>query len=115
MALTSDKELKTYFSIREVADMFGVNASTLRFWETKFPTLKPRVANRNVRQYTQEDIEEVRLIHNLVKVRGLHISTAVSVIKKTRNEATATTDLIEKLEAIRAELVSFRKELEGLV
>ena len=38
--LNTDKELKLYYSIAEVADMFGVNASLLRFWEKEFPHRK---------------------------------------------------------------------------
>ena len=77
MALNLNKNLKLYYSIKEVAEMFGLNESTLRFWETEFPFLKPKTAGPSkVRQYTEKDIEQVRLIHSLVKVRGCCVAWA---------------------------------------
>ena len=57
--LNKNKNLKIYYSIGEVAQMFGVNESLLRYWEKRFPQLSPKKAGRDVRQYTQEDIEMV--------------------------------------------------------
>lgn len=75
MALNKDKDLKKYFSISEVATQFGVAESVLRFWEKEFPNIKPRKTQRNVRQYTREDIEEVRTVYTLLKVRGMKIGS----------------------------------------
>ena len=52
--LNTDKELKLYYSIGEVADMFGVNPSLLRFWEKEFPQISPKTAGRGIRQYRKE-------------------------------------------------------------
>ena len=58
MALNMNKNLKRYYSIKEVASMFGLNESTLRFWETEFPYLKPKTSGpAKVRQYTESDID----------------------------------------------------------
>ena len=66
MALNPDKELKLYYSISEVAEMFQVNETLLRFWEKEFPQqIKPKKTGRNIRQYTKEDIEQIRTIYNL--------------------------------------------------
>ena len=54
--LNTDKELKLYYSIGEVADMFGVNPSLLRFWEKEFPQISPKTAGRGIRQYRKEDV-----------------------------------------------------------
>ena len=62
-----DKDLKLYYSISEVAQMFDVNESLLRFWEKEFPQLSPKKGSRGVRQYRKEDIETVKLIYHLVK------------------------------------------------
>ena len=67
MALNPNKELKLYYSIGEVAEMLGVSETLLRYWEKEFPTITPKKSGRNIRQYSQEDIEQVRLIHHLVK------------------------------------------------
>ena len=61
MAIIPDKTTKLYYSIKEVGEMFGLNDSTLRYWEKEFPFLKPKVAGNKVRQYTDKDIEQVRI------------------------------------------------------
>ena len=55
--LNTDKNLKLYYSISEVAAMFDVNESLLRFWEKEFPQLNPKKGGRGIRQYRKEDIE----------------------------------------------------------
>ena len=58
MAYNAEKELKLYYSIGEVAGIFGVTETLLRYWEKEFPTvIAPRKTGRNIRQYTKEDIE----------------------------------------------------------
>ncbi len=76
MSYNANKELKAFYSIGEVAAMFGLNETTLRFWEKEFPGLAPQKSSGRVRRYTKADIEQVRLVHNLVKVRGLMIAAA---------------------------------------
>ena len=51
MPLKTDKELKLYYSISEVARMFDVNESLLRYWEKEFPMIQPKKAGGNIRQY----------------------------------------------------------------
>ncbi|MBQ2044931.1 MAG: MerR family transcriptional regulator, partial [Bacteroidaceae bacterium] len=76
MAHNTPKNLKLYYSISEVAAQFGVAESLLRYWEKEFPSIKPKKTNRQVRQYSAQDIEEIDLIYNLVKVRGMKLSAA---------------------------------------
>ena len=58
--LNTDKELKLYYSISEVARMFDVNESLLRFWEKEFPQLRPKKEERRIRQYSKIDIETMK-------------------------------------------------------
>ena len=58
MALNTNKVLKTYYSIKEVGEIFNLPEPTLRYWETEFPSLKPRTTKNKVRQYTQKDITQ---------------------------------------------------------
>ena len=88
MALNKDKDLKKYFSISEVATQFGVAESVLRFWEKEFPNIKPRKTQRNVRQYTREDIEEVRTVYTLLKVRGMKIADDRVMLSKKKKGGT---------------------------
>ncbi len=112
MPLNNDKDLKKYYSIGEVAQMFGVAESLLRYWEKEFPSIQPRKSGRNVRQYTVEDIDEIRLIYNLVKERGMKLSAARKTVAQSHGKAKTSTNLYEKLQTIRAELVNLRKELD---
>ncbi len=115
MALNLNKNLKRYYSIKEVAQMFGLNESTLRFWETEFPYLKPKTSGpAKVRQYTESDIEQIRLIHNLVKVRGFKLAAAKKIINNNRDGADRTAEMIDRLTNIREELQMLKKELDGL-
>lgn len=65
---------KLYYSIKEVAQQINVTESLLRYWETEFPHLRPKTTGNRVRQYTEKDIEQIKVIYNLVKVRGFKIA-----------------------------------------
>ncbi len=114
MAFNKDKELKKYFSISEVATQFGIAESVLRFWEKEFPNIRPRKTQRNVRQYTREDIEEIRTVYTLLKVRGMKIAAAREMLTKNKKGATDLSAVLNKLESIRSELLSISKELSDL-
>lgn len=115
MALNLNKNLKLYYSIREVAEMFGLNESTLRYWEQEFPFLRPKTSGPSkVRQYAEKDIEQIRLIHNLVKVRGFKISAAKKMINANRKGADKTAEVLSSLIEVRSELQSLKKQLDYL-
>ena len=115
MALNLNKNLKLYYSIKEVAEMFGLNESTLRYWETEFPFLKPKTAGASkVRQYSEKDIEQIRLIHNLVKVRGFKLAAAKKIINQNRDGADRKAEVISRLTGLRDDLQALKKELDGL-
>lgn len=115
MALNLNKNLKMYYSIREVAEMFGVNESTLRYWETEFPYLKPKTSGpAKIRQYTEKDIEQVRLIHNLVKVRGFKIAAARKIIGNNRDGADRRAEVLTKLIDVREQLQALKKQMDYL-
>ncbi|MBO4487381.1 MAG: MerR family transcriptional regulator [Bacteroidaceae bacterium] len=111
MTLNPNKDLKKYYSIQEVAQMYDVNESLLRFWETKFPQLKPRRAARDIRQYTQEDIKLVGAIHNLVKRRGMHLEAAREVLRKNKEGAYRNSEALDMLRSLRSQLVELRSSL----
>lgn len=67
---------KIFYSISEVSEMLQVNPSLLRFWEKEFDTLKPRKNKKGNRLFTKEDIEQIKLIHHLVKEKGMTIQGA---------------------------------------
>ena len=115
MALNPYKSQKLYYSIKEVAEMFGLNESTLRYWETEFPLLKPKTSGpAKVRQYQEKDIEQIRLIHNLVKVRGFKIAAARKMINANRDGSDRKAEVITRLIDIRTELLALKKQMDYL-
>lgn len=114
MALNTNKPLKLYYSIKEVAEMFGVSESLLRYWETEFPTLHPKTTSNKVRQYTEADIKQVRNIHNLVKVRGFKIAAARKMINKNPNEIDRSSEIMTTLLSVKSQLQDLKKHLDML-
>lgn len=113
MALNLNKNLKLYYSIKEVAAMFGLNESTLRYWEQEFPYLKPKTSGpAKVRQYQEKDIEQIRLIHNLVKVRGFKLAAAKKILNQNRGVAEQKTEVLSRLISIRDNLQHLKKQLD---
>ena len=87
----------------------------LRYWEQEFPYLKPKTTGpAKIRQYSEKDIEQIRVIHNLVKVRGFKIAAAKKIMTKNRKGADKKADVLEALIGIRTELQSLKKQLDYL-
>lgn len=114
MALNKDKNLKLYFSISEVAQMFDVNESTLRFWEKEFDVISPRKTAKGTRFYKQEDIDAIRLIFHLVKERGLTLAGARQKLKDNRETTIRHEELVNKLKQIKEELILMKEAFDVL-
>ncbi len=115
MVLNKNKDLKLYYSISEVAQMFNVTETLLRFWEKEFPSINPRRVGRSIRQYSKEDVEEIRLIHHLVKERGMTLQGARDAMKRDKAGTNKQVEVIERLKSIRDEIQAINRELNGLV
>lgn len=114
--LKKDKELKLYYSIKEVAQQLGVNESTLRYWEKEFPQLKPKTQALNkVRQYTAEDMELLKTIYNLVKVRGFKLAAARKMLNENRRGADRSSEVLETLISVRSQLQELKRQLGAMV
>lgn len=114
--LKKDKELKLYYSIKEVAQQLGVNESTLRYWEKEFPQLKPKTQALNkMRQYTAEDMELLKTIYNLVKVRGFKLAAARKMLNENRRGADRSSEVLETLISVRSQLQELKRQLGGMV
>jgi DNA-binding transcriptional MerR regulator len=95
--------------------MFGVNESTLRYWETEFPYLKSKTSGpAKIRQYQQKDIDQIKLIHNLVKVRGFKLAAAKRIINANRDGADKRAQVLTKLIDVREQLQSLKKQMDYL-
>ena len=114
MAYNPKKDLKLYYSIGEVARMFDVNESLLRYWEKEFPIITPKKAGGNIRQYRREDIENIRLIYHLVKEKGMTLQGAKQRLKANKERTIQTAEVVNRLKEIREELVKLRNSLDYL-
>lgn len=103
---------KVYYSISEVASMIGVNASMVRYWENQFDALKPMKNKKGDRFFTQDDIETVKLIHHLVKERGLTLKGAEQKLKENREETIHNFEIVKKLQDIRKQLVEIAENIQ---
>jgi len=115
MALNKNKDLKMFYSIKDVAAMFNIEETTLRYWEKEFPTISPERIGRGIRQYTKNDIENIRVVYHLVKEKGMTLQGARDMIKHNKGVTNTKLDVIEKLKSVRDELQALNKELNGLV
>ncbi len=102
---------KLYYSIGEVAEAFGVNASLIRFWDKEFDILKPKKNAKGNRMFTPEDIKNLKLIYHLVKERGFTLEGAKIHLKENQKKVLDKFEIISKLKAIKAELLALKNEL----
>jgi DNA-binding transcriptional MerR regulator len=114
MPLKKNKNVKLYSSIGEVAQMFGVKESTLRFWEKQFESICPRTNAKGVRFYKQEDIEAVRMIHYLVKERGLTLAGARQKLKDNKENTVKQEEIVHKLKLVKEELLSLKAAFDAI-
>lgn len=112
--MSDNCSMKLYYTIREVAEMMQLPEHTLRFWEKEFSALNPKKTAGGSRQYTQQDIELVRLIYYLVKEQGLTIKAARERLKTSRKQVENRQDIVARLKDIRAELVEIKSKLDEL-
>jgi len=116
MAYNPNKELKKYYSISEVSEMLELPETLLRYWEKEFPNISPKKAGRGIRQYTKEDIEEVKLVQHLVKEKGMTLAGAREAIKRNHGgQLNKQIETIELLKRVRDNLQQLNKELNTLV
>jgi DNA-binding transcriptional MerR regulator len=110
--LNTDKDLKLYYSISEVADMFGVAPTLLRFWEKEFPQISPKTTGGGIRQYRKEDVDTIGLIYHLVKEKGMTLPGARKRMEDNREATVRSYEVLTRLKAIREELLAIKKELD---
>lgn len=107
-----EKEIeKLYYSIGEVAEMFNVAPSLIRFWESEFEVIQPKKNRKGNRQFTKEDIENVRLIYHLVKEKGFTLTGAKEMVKNNSIALRNKMEMIDSLKRVRKFLVEMRDRL----
>ena len=106
---------KLFYSMGEVAEMFDVNASLIRHWESQFSILRPKRNKKGNRLFSPEDVENLKMIYHLVKERGMTLEGAKKALRKAPSESGVDRDaeLMERLQRIRALLVEVREDLKA--
>ncbi|UCG26751.1 MAG: MerR family transcriptional regulator [Bacteroidales bacterium] len=102
---------KLYYSIGEVAAMFKVNTSLIRYWEKEFDIIKPQKNKKGNRLFTKEDIENFHLIYHLVKERGLTLKGAKMKLKENKEDTLNNFKVIKSLNEIKDMLLNIREEI----
>jgi len=102
---------KLYYPIGEVAQMFDVSTSLIRYWEKEFDILKPRKNRKGNRLFTPTDIENLKIIYHLVKERGYTLDGAKQKLKANKDDTFEKHKIIDSLKKIRSFLVEIKEEL----
>lgn len=102
---------KLYYSIGEVAEIFEVNPSLIRYWEKEFDILKPGKNRKGNRIYTKEDLDQLRIIYHLVKERGFTLQGAKDKIRQNRDDVVRTVEITETLNRLKAFLLELKNDL----
>ena len=89
-----------------------MNPSLIRFWEKEFEILKPHKNKKGNRQFTKDDLEQLKLIYHLVKERGMTIKGARQKLKDNKEETIETYELVDRLKNIRQMLVDIKNEMD---
>ncbi len=108
----SEEDIRLYYTIGEVADKFGVNASLIRFWEKEFEILSPKKNDSGKRLFTKQDLENLQLVYNLVKIEGYTLEGAKKIIDGRLYENRKNKKLLQTLTELRKQLVNLKKALE---
>ena len=102
---------KLLYSMGEVTEMFDVNASLIRYWESKFDCIKPHKNKKGNRMFTPSDIENLKLIYHLVKEKGMTLEGANLAMKRRGKSVKRDVSILERLQNIRAMLLEIRETL----
>ncbi len=105
---------KMYYTIGEVATMFDVNVSLIRFWEKEFDIIKPTKNKKGNRLFTPDDVENFHLIYHLVKERGMKLMGAKLKLQTHRDETMNNFEIVKRLKNIKQQIIDIRDEFDSL-
>lgn len=111
MSTNEEEVQKRYYTIGEVAKLFNVNPSLIRFWEGEFAVLQPKKNRKGNRLFTQEDIENIKIIYHLVKEKGYTLSGAKEEMKKNPNDIKDIQKVIDSLAKLKGFLLEIKDSL----
>lgn len=102
---------KIYYSIGELSEHFGVANSLLRYWEKEFDKINPKRNAKGTRFYSKQDVEQIRLVYYLVKVKGHTLDGARKELKTRKKQVVNRIQVQESLQHIKSQLEQLRDQL----
>ncbi|TLX76091.1 MerR family transcriptional regulator [Labilibacter sediminis] len=102
---------KLYYTIGEVAEMFKVNTSLIRFWEKEFDIIKPHKNKKGNRLFTPADVENFHLIYHLVKEKGMTLKGAQKKLEENRDDTIHNFEIISRLKDMKSMLIEIKENL----
>jgi DNA-binding transcriptional MerR regulator len=103
---------KLYYTIGEVAEMFKVAPSLIRFWQSEFEIINPKKNKKGNRQFTKGDIENIKIVYHLVKEKGYTLQGAKELIKTDKVKVKDNFEMISSLEKVKSFLIELKKNLQ---
>ncbi|MDC1069357.1 MerR family transcriptional regulator [Flavobacteriales bacterium] len=111
MSLNNKPTQKLFYKISEVAEIFDINISAVRFWEKEFDILKPKKNKKGNRLFTHKDIENIKIIHYLLKEQGFTVEGAKKKLKENKLDTIDNVQIINHLKEIKRFLAKLKEEL----
>ncbi|MCK9421211.1 MAG: MerR family transcriptional regulator [Bacteroidales bacterium] len=111
MLKTNKKIEKIYYSIGEVAELFEVNTSLIRFWEKEFDILQPQKNKKGNRLFTRQDLNNLRIIYHLVKERGYTLQGAKEKLRQNKEDVGKQVEIIDSLNQIKGFLLDLKEQM----
>ncbi|MBR5643579.1 MAG: MerR family transcriptional regulator [Salinivirgaceae bacterium] len=102
---------KLFYTIGEVAEMFDVNTSLIRYWEREFDIIKPQRNKKGNRLFTKNDVDNFYIIYHLVKERGLTLEGAKRKLHDNREDTINNFEVVKSLESIKEMLIEVKEML----
>ena len=110
MSMKNNEITKLYYSIGEISEMFNVSKSLIRFWESEFDILKPHKNSKGDRRFTQQNLNQFRLIYHLVKERGFTLDGAKRELKENKDRQVKKQEILDKLHELKGFLENLKEE-----
>ena len=111
MPYKESETTKLYYTIGEVAEMFKVNTSLIRFWEKEFDIIQPKKNKKGNRLFTPEDLDNFHVIFHLVKERGFTLQGAKSKLKENKEDTINNIQVVKSLNEVKSFLLKLKEEL----
>lgn len=111
MASPTDKLTKRYYSIGELAEMFDVSKSLVRFWEQEFDYLRPYKSSNGERRFTKENIRQFEEIHHLVKEKGYTLAGAKRILSENKGYYKRKKETLQTLNKLKGFLEDLKYQL----